>query len=274
MRVRFTHGMALVLTIVAGAETPRAQTVAAKGILLEELSWVTARQKLTPDAVVVIALGAQAKEHGPHLRLNNDWLMAEYFKKRVLEQANVVVAPTINYNFYPAFVEYPGSTTLRLETARDVIVDICASLAHHGPKRFYILNTGVSTVRALKPAVELLAKQGILMHFTELGAVTDAVVKAISEQKEGTHADEIETSMMLYIAPSTVDMSLAAKDYPVGSGPLTPDKNKPGRYSPSGVYGDATLASRAKGEIVTEAMLNAILREIETLRAAPLPQSR
>jgi len=43
--------------------------------------------------------------------------------------ADVVLAPTIPYHFYPAFVEYPGSTTLRLETARDLVVDVCRSLA-------------------------------------------------------------------------------------------------------------------------------------------------
>src|SRR5215210_2690599 len=96
-----------------------------KGVLLEELTWQEAEKRLKPDTVVVIALGAAAKEHGPHLKLKNDWTMAEYYKQRVLIAANVVIAPTINYHFYPAFVEYPGSTSLRLETARDLTVDIC-----------------------------------------------------------------------------------------------------------------------------------------------------
>ena len=63
----------------------------------------------------------------------------------------VVQYPTVNYSFYPAFVEYPGSTSLRMETARDMIVDIIRGIARHGPKRFYVLNTGVSTLRALAP---------------------------------------------------------------------------------------------------------------------------
>ena len=106
-----------------------------KGILLEDLTWIEAEKILTPDTVVVIPLGAESKEHGPHLKLNNDFIMAEYLKQRVLEQSNVVVAPTVNYSFYPAFLEYPGSTSLRLETARDLIVDICRSLARYGPRR-------------------------------------------------------------------------------------------------------------------------------------------
>jgi creatinine amidohydrolase len=219
----------------------------------------------------VIPLGAEAKEHGPHLPLGNDWNMAEYLKDRVLRDANVIVAPTINYSFYPAFVEYPGSTHLRLETARDMIVDISTSLAKHGPKRIYILNTGVSTLRPLSAATEVLAKQGIVMRFTDILRVAGEVEKQVRQQKEGTHADEIETSWMLYARPETVNMSKASADYPTGQGPLTPNKNVPGRYSPSGIFGDATLATREKGEKIVEATVTGVLKEIEELRLARVP---
>src|SRR5205807_10536836 len=100
-----------------------------RGTLLEDLTWIEAEKVLTPEKVVVIPLGAESKEHGPHLRLKNDWLIAQYLRDRVLEHADVVVVPTLNYSYYPAFLEYPGSTSLRLETARDVVVDVCRSLA-------------------------------------------------------------------------------------------------------------------------------------------------
>src|SRR5215470_9296505 len=90
-------------------EKPNNAQKARKGVLLEDLTWVEAEKILTDKAVVVIPLGAAAKEHGPHLKLKNDFIIAEYLKKRVLERADVIVAPTLNYNFYPAFVEYPGS---------------------------------------------------------------------------------------------------------------------------------------------------------------------
>src|ERR1700751_4475082 len=112
-----------------------------QGILLEELTCREAEQVLRPDTLVVIPIGAECKEHGPHLKLKNDWLLAEYFKRAIMKSAAVVVAPTVNYHYYPSFVEYPGSTTLRLETARDLLVDICCSLARFGPRKFYALNT-------------------------------------------------------------------------------------------------------------------------------------
>jgi creatinine amidohydrolase len=241
------------------------------GVLLENLTWVEAKDRLSADTVVVIALGAAAKEHGPHLKLATDWIMAEYFKRRVMERADVVVAPTVNYHFYPAFVNYPGSTSLKQDTARDLIIDICRTLAAHGPKRFYVLNTGVSTQIPLKAAQALLALDGILLRFTDILAVADSVVKAVSEQREGTHADEIETSMMLYIAPDSVDMTKATKDFPTGTGAWTPVKSNTGNYSASGIYGNATLATRAKGEKVVEAMIAGILKDIEELRSLRRP---
>lgn len=248
--------------------TPKATM---KATLLEDLTWVEAEKRLGPDTVVVIPLGAAAKEHGPHLRLKNDLLLAEYFKRRVAAEADVVIAPTINYSYYPAFLEYPGSTSLRLETARDVIVDICKSLAAYGPKRFYVLNTGVSTVRALKPAAELLAQDKILLRYTELGKLLGPIEKQVAQQEGGTHADEIETSMMLYIAPETVDMTRAVKDYDPAPGGLTRTRGGKGAYSPTGIWGDPTLATRDKGERVVEAFVKGLLEDIETLRQAPLP---
>jgi creatinine amidohydrolase len=274
IRTLVIAGTAVVVLGVARINTQapqRPSTPAAKGTVLADLTWVEAKARLTPDTVVVIPLGAESKEHGPHLKLRNDWTMAEYLKDRVLQASEVVVAPTINYHFYPAFVEYPGSTTLRLETARDVVVDICKSLAAHGPRRFYVLNTGVSTLRALAPAAEELAKEGLVLRYTNVLTVAEAAASAVREQKEGTHADEIETSIMLFIDPASVNMSKATRDYPTGQGVLTPDKSRPGRYSPSGVYGDATLATRAKGEKVVEAKVTGILSEIEQLRRTALP---
>lgn len=262
----------ILVVLVLASVTVSAQTKT-KGILLEDLTWMEAEKILTDKTIVVLPLGAAAKEHGPHLKLKNDLLIAEYLKQRVLERSNVVVAPVVNYHFYPAFLEYPGSTSLRLETARDLVIDICKSLARYGPRRFYVLNTGVSTLRALQPAAEALAREGIILRYTDLLKITGPVEKAIGKQPGGTHADEIETSMMLYMAPATVNMRKAAKDYhPSNERGLTRNPNGRGVYSPTGIYGDATLATRAKGERVTKTLVAGILQEIEALRATSVSE--
>jgi creatinine amidohydrolase len=235
-----------------------------RGILLEDLTWQEAEDVLRPDTIIVVPIGAAAKEHGPHLQLKTDWLLAEYFKREILNRSEVVVAPTVNYHYYPAFVEYPGSVTLRLETARDLIADICGSLARHGPRKFYALNTGVSTVMPLELTAQVLAANGIRFHYTDiLKLIRD--VEAELKQEEGG----IETSMMLYIARSTVDMSKAVKEYhPSQETGLTRDPKGAGAYSASGIYGDATLATWEKGRTLVRAIVNGILGEIQELRIA------
>jgi len=274
----FSLGVAVVIT---SAQTPAPAASAPQSahpkaaVLLETLSWDEAEYILTRDTVVVIALGAESKEHGRHLQLNNDFLMAEYLKKRVLDAAlqNVVVAPTINYSFYPAFLEYPGSTSLAMDTARAMFTDIIHSLAHYGPRRFYILNTGISTLRPLAQAAADLSKDGSVLRYTDL-TKDDPVEKKV-RQSGGTHADEIETSMMLYIAPETVRMKKAARDLnPNQPGGLTRDPREQGTYSPTGAWGDPTLATREKGQAVVESLVSTILKDIDDLRQATLPPTK
>jgi creatinine amidohydrolase len=246
-------------------QVSRKQTAA----LLENLTWDEAERVLTPDAAVVIPLGAECKEHGRHLPLNNDFLMAEYFKQRVIAAApkEVIVAPTINYSFYPSFLEYPGSTSLSLETSRAMITDIVRSLAHYGPRRFYVLNTGISTLKPLAQAAAELDKIGILLRYTDF-TKEDPAEKRV-RQSGGTHADEIETSMMLYIAPESVQMKKAVRDFnPDQPGPLSRDPKGRGTYSPTGAWGDPTLATREKGQAVVESLLTTILKDIDDLRHA------
>lgn len=265
-----TIRLVLAGALIAGA-APQQET--AKGIRLERLSWVEAERVLTPETVVVLPLGAALKEHGPHLTLRNDLTMAEYFADRIAGAASVVVTPPLTYHFYPAFLEYPGSTSLSLETARDLTIQVARSLAAHGPRRFYVLNTGISTARALAPAADALAREGILLRYTDLGAAVDRVASRVKEQAAGSHADEIETSMMLYIDPATVDMTRAVRDITntAFTPPLTRSASAPGTYSPSGVWGDATLATREKGEALVEGLVAAMLNDIEALRAAQPP---
>lgn len=265
---------ALVLAVVV--HPMRAQgTAPSAGVRLADLTWVEAERLLDSSTVVVVPLGAESKEHGPQLRLKNDLLLATYYADRVIQASKVVLAPTINYSYYPAFGEYPGSTTLSFATARDMVVEICRSLARFGPKRCYILNTGVSTVRVLGPARDSLAASGIVMRFTNGGRRADSVEKAISRQEGGTHADEMETSMLLYMFPQFVDMTKAARDYHPGAGGLTRDSLVAVRdgktFSRTGIYGDATLATREKGRLVVEATVLDLLEEIEALRRTPIP---
>lgn len=236
------------------------------GCYIDGLSWAEAEQAILDYPILVLPIGARTKEHGLHLPLDNDWRMAEYLARRVAQRSRVLVLPTLQYGYYPAFLEYPGSVSLSLETMRDVVVEICRSHARHGARRFYALNTGISTLRALEPAAERLADEHVSLAYTDLEVAAASAVDELVTQSAGTHADEIETSMMLYIAPETVRMELAAPDvHPAKApGPLTRTPNpERGIYSRTGAYGDPTAATREKGERIVEAVVEHIVAFLE-----------
>ncbi len=237
------------------------------GIQLEGLTWPEAEQALAAASVVVVPLGARLKEHGRHLPLNNDWVMAEYLTRRVLERCEVLATPTVQFGYYPAFVDYPGSIHVARETAGALVADVCRSLARHSNARFYVLNTGISTNWALEPMRQTLQDEGILVDYTDLReAHSDLDV----EQPRGSHADEVETSMMLYIAPEIVRLELAKTDCNprLGPGPFSRDpKATTGIYSPTGAWGDPTLASVEKGERAVEELVEHLVADLAKLVA-------
>ena len=237
---------------------------------LESLTWPEAELALHELPTVLLPLGARTKEHGHHLPLNNDWLIAEYLAKRVAEQCPVLVLPTLQFGFYPAFLEYPGSVSVRWEACRDTVIDICRSLAHQGAKRFYVLNTGISTVKPLQAARQAIMGEGSRFEFTDIRAAYEPLRRQVETQPAGTHADEIETSMMLYIAPPVVRMDRAERDIHPDHGPggLTRDpKAKAGVYSATGAYGDPTLATVEKGRILVEGMVEVLVEQVRNLSA-------
>lgn len=240
---------------------------ARRSVLLEDLTWLEAEKVLPDYEVALIALGARTKEHGPQLLLKNDYLLAEYLRKRVCEEVPVIVLPTLQYGYYPAFLEYPGSISLGAETFKNVVVDICRSMNGYGMKKFYVLNTGVSTVGPLTRAAEELAPAGIILRFLNILDVDKKLPADLLRQEGGTHADEGETSMMLEIAPETVDMSKAVKDFDrrPGRRGLTRKPDGAGNFSPSGVYGDPTLATMEKGRVIIDATVREIVRQVREL---------
>lgn len=276
MRMMLAACGAVALAAAAGA--PQADKTA--GLALADLSWQEAEPALTPSTVVVIPLGAASVEQGPHLKLNAGERLARHLAARVQAAAPVVVAPPLTYHFFPSYVEYPGSTTLARATARDMTVDVVKSLGRYGPKRFYVLNTGGASIGPLADAAKVLADAGILLGWTDMRYQLAAVdLRRQQRPVQGApHADELETSMMLAIDPAGVDMRKAVAEYGRGTGALTrKDKERddaPGIVSKSGVLGDATVATAEKGRVLIDALVAGVLRDIENLRAAPLPVAR
>lgn len=240
-----------------------------EGIKIANVTWIEVEKAFKNNWPVVIPLGAACKEHGFHLPMNTDFLQAEYFANYLVENYEVVIAPTISYSHYPAFTAYAGSVSFSREISCESVIQMCEEWHQQGAKKFYVLNTGISTNKPLQDAKEQLNEKGIVFEYLDLSSLyKDKRIADITEQKLGTHADEIETSIMLHIHPEVVHMEKAKTEENPGNGPLTPDPfADPEKYtfSPSGAWGNPTLATKEKGKIAVD-----VIKEMIDFGVKPL----
>ncbi len=236
----------------------------AEGVWLETLTWVEAKAWFDGGAPVLVPIGAISKEHGHHLPLNTDWLVARALTNRVLADLPIVAAPVVDFGFYPAFVRYPGSQHLQSATFEAVLRDILAKFVADGVRNLAILNTGVSTEPVVQLAARnLLNENGTRVHVADIRNLGHGE-RAILDQKLGGHGDESETSMIMAIDRDVVRFEKAVPDYgnmldqpgTVFRAPSTfdGDPNSGVDYSITGVRGDPTLATVEKGERILSAM--------------------
>lgn len=244
-----------------------------RGVFLEALTWKEAEPLLRADPLVVLPVGAGAKEHGPHLPLGTDRILADYLARRLAERVAAIVMPTVTYGYYPHFTEVPGSTHLEAATFAALVTETILSVRRHGPRRFFVLNTGVSTFPALEVvARDLERRHGLLVGVTRIEELGRSRITGVLQQRAGSHADEHETSLLLAIAPEVVRRGLARAEFP--ERPRPPATFVPasirvtgdGRVSGGGVYGDPTLATGEKGTIIAEAMVEDLVIAAEALR--------
>ena len=247
-----------------------------QGVRLSELTWEQAAEANQRYPVALLPIGAGTKEHGLHLPCGTDLMVVEELARRVVEVAPVLLLPALAYGFFPAFVDWPGSVSVRPEYFAGMVGDIVRSLARHGTKKFLLLDGGVSTHPPLRTlSYELYNELGVRVAITNILALGHEARRAVAEQESGGHADEIETSCMLAIRPELVHMERAVKEIdPAPPGARGDDSVRKftlaGKMdTPSGVNGDPTLATAAKGERVLAAMTQDIVTFLRDFAEMP-----
>lgn len=237
-----------------------------RGARAAELSWVDVEARLARGVIAVLPVGAAAKEHGPHLPLATDWLTAEALGRAIAEEQDALVFPSIGYGFYPAFVAYPGSTSIPEGAFEETCRALVADLARAGARALLVVNTGISTIRPIERAITGTPAAAVHVY---RGARYLAALGELAEQPRGGHADEAETSVLLHLHPELVDMERATSwTREVRPGRWSRDDPSSPSYSPTGVYGDPTLASADKGARLFRAMVEDVREAIAALGRA------
>ncbi len=247
------------------------------GAWLEDLTWPEVDARLKAGALVIVPVGAIAKEHGHHLPMKTDWLVARELANRVAAALPVLVAPVVSQGYYPAFTRYPGSQHLSAETFTAVMRELLGKLITDGAQRIAIINTGVSTEEPLQIVVrDLFAATGVRIPVADMRQLGRAV-HASGSQKLGGHGDEWETSTILAIEPGLVHMDRAVEDYGTMLGEPKTVFRRPTRfssdpqsgpdYSRTGVRGDPTLATAEKGRALLAEMARELIEGLVALHS-------
>jgi creatinine amidohydrolase len=226
------------------------------------------KARLEAGAAAILPIGAGAKQHGLHMPMASDQVFAEHFAQLLAAKIDALIWPTLTYGTYPAFTAYAGSVSLSGRTFQPVVTEIVDALIGFGATRVLILDTGLSTIEPVEAAIRGSRRPERVRHLKLFaGSRFEETARALKQQPYGTHADEMETSLMLAVAPELVNMTRAepCPFSPTGPlpGPLSPNDPSSPNYSPSGSFGDPTFASAEKGRRLVAAILEDMIEQAE-----------
>lgn len=240
-------------------------------------------------AVAVLPLGA-TEQHGPHLPLSVDTVLVEGVLNAALshlaEQDPVWVLPTQSLGLSTEHTAFPGTLSLSPQTVIQLWCDIGASVARAGFKKLLLFNAHGGNVGLMDVvARELRGQHGLLVYSSSwYNLPLDAAAMqpfSADELRFGVHAGDMETSMMLALAPETVKMTLAqnfdstsrwrAAQYAVlGDGKSAKLGWHMQDYNPRGAAGNAAAANAAKGHALVTSAGEQLARLLQELMALPL----
>jgi creatinine amidohydrolase len=194
----------------------------------------------------IIPVGS-LEQHGSHLPVSTDSLIAEYIARLAAEKVGAFVLPVISYGV--SFEHTPMfNVSIRNSTLSTLICDACVSLTENRIKEIIVLNGHHGNMGALQYIAQEL--HGMLPRDVRVHTVNYWHMM----KSEFDHAGEVETSLVLAIAPELVRMELAvpnSKKLSKSKAAYNSITNVPGSFpkiTGNGVWGDPRKATAAKGE--------------------------
>lgn len=216
------------------------------------------------ELVALLPIGA-IEVHGDHLPLDTDCCLAVEIAKKIeakLGSDRCAIMPCVPYTQVWSLRDVPGSIHVPDDVLSAYLFEIAKSLDRAGVRRMAVVNAHMGNNNAIKAmarkAFEELQIKVYSFTYPKANPVIDQVCTSNRPHKVLFHADEIETSYMLYLAPERVVMEKA-----ISQNIVFPEDYEytPARWSEfmeKAVLGDATAATAEKGKAIIDAVVDHI----------------
>jgi creatinine amidohydrolase len=249
------------------------------GVRMSDMSWIDYEERVKAGAVVFLPCGA-TEQHGPHLPLGTDALLASAISEDVARETGGIVAPAISYGYKSqprsgGGQHFCGTTSVDGATLSGLIRDAVREFHRHGVRRLVIVVGHFEN--------QWFVTEGIELALREIGEADAMEVMRVEHWefcRQATldtvfpdgfpgialeHAAVIETSMMLHYHPRLVALERIPADGPAQSPPYDMYPARTAWVPRSGVLSSAKGSTREKGQLlvadVVDGMTAAVRRE-------------
>ncbi|MGV3552236.1 creatininase family protein [Rhizobium sp.] len=243
---------------------------------------------LTARTIAILPLGAH-EYHGPHLPLDTDTIItravAARLRKALPETLDVIFLEPEPVGYSPEHLDRPGTKSLAFDEAVTRWLGIAEDLASRGIRKLVLLNahggnSPLTTVVATEARIRL-RMLCVATSWTRFG-MPDGVITPEAKALD-IHAGDIETSVMLAIAPDRVDMA-RAQDFPSAQSAYAKRFRHLRAYGPhafgwmmsdlnaDGAAGEATAATAEKGEKLLTHAVNGLVELVDDVDRFDLAQ--
>ena len=237
---------------------------------------------LDPERAIAVLPTAAVEQHGPHLPVGTDTMIAQGMLGRLREACpddlDPLILPVQSVGKSNEHLHAPGTLTLGAATALAAWTEIGLSVARAGVRKIAVVNShggNLDLVSIL--ARELRVRAGMLAVRCQWGSFGHPEGMYPPEELAlGIHGGDVETSLMLHFRPGTVDMGAAARFASTAEGAAIPPVGAvaygwiASDLNPAGTVGDASRATAGKGAATAAHQVAGFVDLLRRMRDTPL----
>jgi len=238
-------------------------------MLLADMSWPEV-SNLDREIVVVIPTGS-IEQHGPHLPVATDTLIATAVAHAAHEAipTKILVTPTVFLGASGHHLPFAGTLSASMDGYTNLLLSIVESQHAHGFFKFFFLNAHGGNTELNGIVTRILKEKDRRLWVGHRGYYS-FIEKEIAETLEGPfkairHGCEAETSLMLHLHPDKVRTDKIQDDGLIPHPPVEGMTHMYDEVTQRGSNGFATLATKEKGKFLFERGVEGVVKNLETL---------